>query len=439
MYALGQKAWLLLVGPVNLLIITVFTSPSAQGFYYTFSSIMALQSFAELGFYIVIINFASHEWSALRIDESGAIQGDRHALSRLVSLGRFVFRWYSVTAIMFTIGAGLLGWLLMGRQTSVEIPWQIPWVILALLTGLNFWALPFTYILEGCNQLASLNQFRLRQAIVMNISFWAILPFFGPLWGLVGIALVSLLTLMHFLLIHHRNFFRPFWRHAETENIHWFMEIWPMQWRLGAQGMVNYFLTSVFTPIIFYYHGSVDAGRMGMTCQVLSGLQSISNVWNQTKTPAYGMLVAKKKFGELDSLWKKNSGISILVLLLGGGAFLLALETLASLQLSLAARLLTPSITFVMLGATLLGQIVQCEASYLRAHKKEPLLLIGIGTGLLSGLLAWQLGKIYGSMGIGLASLAATSLFSFPGATIIWWRCRKQWHQQEGGRMKDEG
>src|SRR5690242_13413514 len=90
------RIWQLLAGPVTLLAIGRYMSPDAQGFYYTFGSIIALQSFLELGFYLVIINFSSHEWVALSLDDDGRIIGDAHAHSRLVSLGRLVFRWYGV-------------------------------------------------------------------------------------------------------------------------------------------------------------------------------------------------------------------------------------------------------------------------------------------------------------------------------------------------------
>lgn len=431
-YALWQKFWLLFAGPVNLLLVVVFASPSAQGFYYTFASIMAMQSFAELGFYIVIISVASHEWVRLRLDETGSIIGDHQALSRLVSLGRLIFRWYAVSAVIFMLGAGLIGWMLMRKDLTTQIAWETPWLLVTLLTGLNFWIVPFIYLLEGCNQLASLNAFRLRQAILANFTFWAVLPYFGPLWGLAGIAFTSLLTTFHFLFIQNRNFFRPFWKHPTTEQIDWLAEIWPLQWRLAVQGAVQYCVTNIFTPIMFHYHGAVQAGQMGMTRQILSSLESISSIWIQTRVPSYGMLIAERKFHELDSKWAKNSKISLLVILLGGGAFWLGLLILGKLDVPLAGRLLIPSVTALMLVSVFLTQIIQCEAAYLRAHKKEPLMLIGVGNGILTGLLAWQFGKVYGAVGIAVASLAVMTLFTFPGATIIWMKCRKEWHANKG-------
>ncbi|MBT6902530.1 MAG: hypothetical protein HOA32_16150, partial [Nitrospina sp.] len=67
-FAILVKVWSLFAGPVTLYLISIYLSPEIQGFYYTFLSLIALQSFVELGFYIVITQFASHEWASLELD-----------------------------------------------------------------------------------------------------------------------------------------------------------------------------------------------------------------------------------------------------------------------------------------------------------------------------------------------------------------------------------
>ena len=61
MFAVLSKVWSLFAAPITLLLIAYFLVPEVQGFYYTFLSLIALQSFVGLGFYIVITQFASHE------------------------------------------------------------------------------------------------------------------------------------------------------------------------------------------------------------------------------------------------------------------------------------------------------------------------------------------------------------------------------------------
>ena len=85
-FVLLNRGWQILTMPATLFLIAKHFSPEVQGFYYTFVSVLALQSFLELGFVIVIINVSSHEWAHLRLDEAGNIVGRQEALSRLASL-----------------------------------------------------------------------------------------------------------------------------------------------------------------------------------------------------------------------------------------------------------------------------------------------------------------------------------------------------------------
>jgi len=86
-YVLLLRGWQFLAGPVTALFVASFFSPELQGYFYTFASLLALQSFLELGFHVVILNVASHEWAKLHIADDGRIAGDAEAHSRLVSLG----------------------------------------------------------------------------------------------------------------------------------------------------------------------------------------------------------------------------------------------------------------------------------------------------------------------------------------------------------------
>src|SRR5258708_33321135 len=99
--AIATKAWSFISGPISLLLIPKYLSRDAQGYYYTFFSLLALQSFVELGFSYVINQFASHEWAHLGFDQREAIAGEPRAYSRLISLGRLAFKWYGVASLVF--------------------------------------------------------------------------------------------------------------------------------------------------------------------------------------------------------------------------------------------------------------------------------------------------------------------------------------------------
>ena len=74
----------------------------------------------------------------------------------------------------------------------------------------------------------------------------------------------------------------------------WLAEVWPMQWRLGLQGVSLYGSTLLFNPFLLYYHSAAEAGRFGMTWAAVVGLQTIALAWIQTRVPMLGYLAARR-------------------------------------------------------------------------------------------------------------------------------------------------
>ena len=112
--------------PITMILIVHYLDPEVQGFYYTFMSLVALQSIFELGLYVVVLNVASHQWAHLALDGRKTILGDVNALSRPVSLGRFVFKWYAVASLLFGVGVGIGGYIFLSSKNHQEIAWVSP-------------------------------------------------------------------------------------------------------------------------------------------------------------------------------------------------------------------------------------------------------------------------------------------------------------------------
>ena len=136
-YVLLLRGWQFLVGPITAVLIGSFFTPDVQGYFYTFASLLALQSFLELGFHVVILNVASHEWAKLRIAESGRIVGDEQAHSRLVSLGRLIAKWYAVASTLFVFAVGAAGIAFFYGSPLPMGEWIWPWCTLVALTGIS--------------------------------------------------------------------------------------------------------------------------------------------------------------------------------------------------------------------------------------------------------------------------------------------------------------
>jgi O-antigen/teichoic acid export membrane protein len=425
-FVLLTRGWQLLTGPITLLLVAQYFTPEVQGFYYTFASLLALQSFVELGFHLVIINVTSHEWAFLGLDETGRLTGDQGARSRLISLGRLIFKWYAVASLVFIIAVSLIGYLFFAQTPHPGINWQVPWLALVLLTGLLLWTLPFNSLLEGCNQVAKVNQFRFIQVVLGILALWLTIILGGGLWAAVAMAAVKLLSDLYLLLIQYRRFFEPFFKLPLSSGMHWQTEIWPMQWRLALSGMVNYFAYSLFNPVMFYYYSPAVAGQMGMTWQLTQVLQQIALAWVYTKAPRFGILIAHRDYAELDRFWLRVSLVSLAIISAGAMVIWLLVYGLNFFQISLAQRLLPPLPTGLFLLAAVFFQVAQCQTAYLRAHKQEPIMVMSVVTSLMIGLLVWLLGSRFGPLGAA-AGYLSTVLLIVIWETVIWVRCRAAW------------
>ncbi|MFQ5482692.1 MAG: hypothetical protein ACE5ER_08030, partial [Nitrospinaceae bacterium] len=306
-FAMMSKIWQLLAAPVTLLLIAQFLTPEQQGYYYTFMSLVALQSFLELGFYLVIIQFASHEWSLLSMDGQGRLTGDALAQSRLASLGRLVLKWYSVASSLFISGVGLAGYWFLQQKENPEIQWQAPWLVLIVIAGIQLWTLPFLSLLEGCNQVKQIYRIRFFQTLTATLVIWVCLAAGGQLWTAAAGIFAGLLMVLYQLYIRYEEFFISLFTIRPDTVISWKKEILPMQWRLAAKGLVAYFLFSIYTPIMFHLHGPVVAGQMGLTWQLVTAAETLAISWILTKAPQFGMLASKKNYEELNPLFFRVS------------------------------------------------------------------------------------------------------------------------------------
>jgi hypothetical protein len=427
-YSLALKIWQSLAGIISIYLIIKYFSADLQGFYYTFISLIALQLFVELGLYILIINIASHEWANLKLSNDGIISGNQRSFSRLVSLGRFTFKWYAAASLVIWLVAGIFGYYFLGQSDVVNINWKLPWITQITFCSLLLLFMPFLSLLEGCDQVEHVATFRLWQSIASSIAFWLAVITGAELWASPILSFVSLIFCLYYLLIVKKRFFTPFYSLPTHECISWKNEILPMQWKLALQGLMSYFGFYIFTPVMFYYYGPEVAGQMGISQQIVMAILSISLVWVTTKVPKFGIMVAQREFINLDYEWFKASLYSAFIMIMGLFVLLLLQYILSEMKWQPIQRLLPPqSLLFLCIGSFFV-LLIQCLAMYLRAHKREVLTMSGVLSGAMIGLLVWLFGSKFGPTGATAGYLIVMSCFAFPTTLVIYLKAKNNWH-----------
>ena len=429
LFSVLGRGWGICVGPVIAFLIVKNFTPEIQGYHYTFLTILAFQYAVDLGFGTVVVQFASHEWSELHLDNNGHILGNPDALSRLVSIANISMKWYLIASLIVTFGLGFGGYLFFQNSTTIAIDWKFPWFVLCILTGINFNLIPVWGLLEGCNQVRNVYTFRFVQSVIVSLFICGAILFGANLWT----TSVSFGTSLILSFIFFR---KKYWYFLNTlllgrpsgAHINWRVHMMPMQWRFAISAFTGLFMTSIFTPVMFKYQGAIIAGKMGMTWSLI-GILGIASAFIIPKTPQFGMLVAQKKYIELDQLFWKLTKIVFLSTSLLGLAIYISILMLNIYNISIATRLLLPLPTGLFLIAQVIMMSSMPASMYMRAHKKEPIMPLHVFGAVLNLLLVWLFGKYYSAVGMALAYLLVM-LIVIPLLFLIWYRCRNKWHRE---------
>jgi O-antigen/teichoic acid export membrane protein len=428
-FAILSKVWSMVAGIVTTLMIAYNFSVEIQGYYYTFFSVLALQVFAELGLGVVISANASHEWAKLSLNSVGQVVGDPDAKSKLTSLGRFALRWYAVAGIVATLGLMFGGMAFFGSTDWKSIStWGAPWALLCIVTGINICCMPILVMLEGCNQVTNVFKYRFIQSITTSLASWIAIYLGAGLWvapiaGLVTLGVLTLTIGKNYIVFIKEIMLS----HPLGPRLDWQKDILPMQWRISVSWMSGYLTFSLFTPVLFHYQGVTTAGQMGMTWSIVNSLTSVAASWIATTAPVFAILISQKRFADLDKLFWRLSVTVVIITTLGAAIIWLIINYLNILQHPYANRLLSPTATAYLLVSTILLVASLPMSTYLRAHKKEPLMALSLISGVATGLIVYFMGRYYSSDGM-VIGYFIVMIFVFILVLLIWSNYRKTWH-----------
>ncbi|MDB5693182.1 MAG: hypothetical protein JWO81_2245 [Alphaproteobacteria bacterium] len=396
--ALAARVWQAAAGLGTLFFVVRYFNPVEQGYYQTFLSLLAMQSFVELGILNVIVVVVSHEWAGLERRRGGIIHGDAAKQARLAAAARFIALWFVGAALLLFVIGGGIGSLVLAQHGERGI-WQHPWLATITLAALALWCQGLVGLLEGCNQVAQVATLRLVQSVTSILVFWVALSSGAGLWSLSA-QLAGQLTcsLVFVFLIYRRTILQLLFDRAPSD-FDWRKDVWPMQWQLALQGVAGYFMFSFFVPVIYSYWGPVEAGRMGISLQVVIALLGSASAWLTVKTPRLGVMFASGRYAEYERTWIKTSALSML-LLLAGSAVAVGADWLIHRQgLALATRFLPPLPFTFLVAWTVMLYVMQCSATYWRAQRIELLGFWGLVPGAITGIAVWLLGQRYGALG----------------------------------------
>ena len=430
LYSILQSLAVVGIGPVIALLITARFNSNLQGYYYTFGSLSALQVLADLGLGQAIIQFASHEWSKLRFSEDQEIVGDKDALSRLISLAQISLKWYGFAALICVGAMVVAGNSFFTNAEHHRVEWLGPWIAFCVAVGLNMVLTPIFYLLQGCNQVAEFWFYRFVLQVLNGLALGLAIVSGAELWSLSIAGFTCIIWSAFFLWTRHPNMIRLITSKTSGLRVSWRTEVWPMQWRVAVSWLSTYFTSQMFVPILFRFADPSVAGQAGLTITVSNALLSLANSWMITKAPRFGMLIAQRNFKELDFVFFRALFISSIVAIFSGLTVWIAIYILNAVNVPIAERLLSPLSAALLLLTCVVTVQVTALATYLRSHKKEPLVAVLLLTSLATTILALLTVGPFGAEGVFASYLAMVLCFEFPLCIVIFKYSRAKWHSE---------
>jgi len=424
-------------GIVTLLVVAKCLTKVEQGYYYTFGSILAIQIFFELGLSNIIIQFVAHENALLKWQDGVKFEGDNEAASRLSSLLRFSVKWFAILSIILFVGLVLAGYSFFYRfgKSGHLVNWQSPWIILSFTTSLSLMLSPILAFIEGLGRIKEIAKIRAIQQIVQITLVFAFFMSGFKLYSSPLAAIFAFSIIPTWILFTHRKKMLLFiWNKIDVFKVNYRKEIFPYQWKIALSWISGYFIFQLFNPVLFATEGPIIAGQMGMTIAVLNAILMFSLSWISTKVPIFSSLIATKDYAALDSLFKKTFWQSVFLNLLALSVFFSLIFCLRYFDIrfgnkQFADRFLPLIPMFFMIVPIFLNHMVASWATYLRCHKKEPLLIQSLIMGILCSTSTFVLGNHFGVFGMTLGYMVLT-MIGAGWVFIIFNNKKTEWHNE---------
>ena len=392
------RGWQIIAGGVMVLLIPLWLGKVEQGYYYTFSSLLALQIFFELGMNQVILQLVSHDFAHIRISNADALEGDAIRIDRLAALVGLLRRWYGIAASLFFVIVSASGAWFFSTKGGLPISsWGGAWLMLTMVSAANLYLSASLTVLEACGQVAGVARMRLVQSMCGNGLMWLALALGASLWAMPLVPLTAAVYTGYWLrvngrTIHHLRQYSVVNKSIST--INWRSEIFPFQWRIAVSWISGYFIFQIFPPLVFARLGSVEAGRLGISMAIFGSVLTVGMSWVNAKLPVFAAHVSRNERASLNALFNSVVKRSMAFTLIATLMIIIAVMVLNSLKITGIERFASLSVVICLAMVTLGNCFISAAAAYMRAHKEEPMMLVSVVVGLAT-LASAVIGSMY--------------------------------------------
>jgi O-antigen/teichoic acid export membrane protein len=425
MMVLAQRSWQAAAGVITLAFVAHFLSPVEQGYFYALASLAALYMVLDMGLSTVLVQYAAREFVGLSWGGGGKVEGT--APSRFLTLVRLSLRWYGTAAVIFLLAypAGVA--FLANGHGDLGYDWRGPWALLVFATAAGLVFLPALALIEGSGAVVEVYAVRLVQGVVGALATWGVLVIGGGLYAVTMMPAAGAVIASVWLFVRRRRMLMQAIQ-EKVGSFHWGVEVWSLQWRIGASWLAGYALVLMHVPLLFRTQGPVVAGQMGATMTAANMLSILALSWVTARIPTMTRAVSTKDWVNLDYIYWKAFRASILAFVAGATLFIIMRSALD--WTPYGKRFLPMAQTAGLLFAMGFYHVTGLFAAYLRAHLQEPFLWPSLLGAFLTAVAAIWVAPQWGAAGIVTVLVVINAAFFLPIALWLWVHLRRKWHAE---------
>ncbi len=409
------------VGLLALLFsVNTYLDEIQRGFYFSFSSLVALQVFFELGIGVVVLQNAAR----LIVSCGGNLDSninDKSLYKDIRGLYQFNLVWTALAGALLFLLIFPLGKIFFGGiPESVLLSWQSEWLLLCVSVAFFLPLSAQLSFFEGSGYLKEVLKLRVALSFLSYLN-GIIALVLG--YGLYAVAVTFMtqifLILIWLTLIKRQQTLLMFQTLPTFKNLYkWFKKLLPMQWKIALSWVCGYIAFQTATPITLSYFGAGPAGEIGLFLTISNMFVGFMGAWMSTKIPIFSKLIENNEIKVLNNLFyetiKKSSIVFLFI------SIFLYLFSQIYLGYSKTNFITTYAvITFIIISG--LTSISFAQAVYLRSFLKELFVPSSIAYALLVICLLPFLISLYELKGL-LASFLIAGLISTTMTTIIFLR-----------------
>ena len=428
--SLLNQIWTCISGLLIVLLVPSFLTEEQQGYWFLFGSLVALYTFADSGFFNIIMQFTAHEFAFLNLIKTNALEGPDEHIKKISSFFRFSLKWVcTVSAIAHPIIV-MVGFIYFVRDGVVQT-YLMPWIIYSTGYLIFFINVAILSFLEGLNVIDIVQKIKLLMSVINTSIIVLLLVFHFNIFALSVGMLASSSFIFIFILVKFNSIFKQLLKEGKKYNHKWEKEVLPLFIKYAISTATLLFTLYIYTPIMHLYHGAVYSGKVGLSFNIINAIFVTSNIWIYTVTPTLNMYIEKKNWKALDKLFYKRvllAFFTYISLILGIILFWNFTEHFKiPLFMMIISRCFPLWALMFLIGAYLINIFDNAITVYLTAHKKIPLLIPNILSSLMVFLLTILIAKTMEPEYFFLGTFITYVSF-FAVNVSIFLVCKRRWH-----------